>query len=235
MEVKMKKSIFFFVCLVFFFSEYLLAQDVDSLKKEIYSKLTNPHCNMPLTECECPVAKEIKGYIDALLETGVAKEEIYYKVARRFSLKAIADTQIKDTIEKRLVKDAGDKRPQIILEPNSFHFGKVSKKQGKVAKIFKVYNKGNAELIITNIRVSCVCITASLKVGENKSPYFGVEGAKSGWQEKINPQESGGLEVVFDLTDPAMVAGEQTRSIFIASNDPLYPETSIRVEVEVIE
>lgn len=231
----MRKFILSFVCLVFFFQGIILAEDVDSLKKEIYAKLTNPHCNMPLAECDCPLAGQMKGYIDALLETGATKDEVYYKVARRFSLKAIADTQIKADVEKRLVKEAGDKRAQIILEPASFHFGKVSKRQGKISKIFKVYNEGNTELIIINIRVSCACVTASLRVGENKSPYFGIEGAKSGWQEKIKPQESAELEVVFDLTDPAMAVGKQTRSIFIASNDPLYPETSIRVEVEITE
>ena len=37
----------------------------------------------------------MKGYIDALLETGILKDEIYYKVAKKFSLKTILDENVK--------------------------------------------------------------------------------------------------------------------------------------------
>jgi len=125
--------------------------------------------------------------------------------------------------------------PQINLESGYFNFGKASKAEGNKVKTFKLYNKGNARLIITNIRVSCSCITASLKVGRNRSTYFGIAGASPGWQAVIEPGASGELEVALDLADPSMGAGKQVRDIFVASNDPVYPEVSIRVEVEVTD
>jgi len=189
---------------------------------------------MSLDKCDCPAAKEMKAYIDALLETGVAKEAIFYKVAKRFSPKVILDEQIKVEVEQRLIKETGGKRSQIIFEPISLDFGKVSKKQNKVSKIFKLYNKGNTDLVITNIRVSCGCVTASLKIGKNKSPYFGVVGATTGWQAAIKPAKFGELEVALDMNHSSMGIGKQLRDVFVSNNDPLNPEAALKVEIEVI-
>ena len=46
----------------------------------------------------------MKGYIDALLETGIAKDEIYYKVVKRYSLAQVLDNQLKAELEKDLLK-----------------------------------------------------------------------------------------------------------------------------------
>ena len=77
----MKRIMLFFLAAGFICSA-VFAQDVGALRTEIYSKLRDKRCNMPLSECNCPEAKEMKGYIDALLETGIAKVEIYYKVVK---------------------------------------------------------------------------------------------------------------------------------------------------------
>ncbi len=223
------------VCLVFF-SQITFAQNTLGIKSEIYSKLRDRRCTeMSLDKCDCPDAKEMKGYIDALLELGVTKDDIFYKVAKKFSPKVILDEQIKAEIEQKLIKETGGKRAQIIFEPPSLKYGKVSKKQAKISKIFKLHNKGNADLVITNIRVSCGCVSASLKVGKNKSPYFGVAGANPGWQAVIGPGKYGELEVVLDLNHSSMGIGKQIRDVFVSNNDPLNPEASLKVEIEVIE
>ena len=205
------------------------------VKSDIYSKLKCCPCKVSFDKCVCAEAKEMKSYIDALLESGVSKGEIFYKVAKKFSLNVIVDQQLKRDIEKRLISEAGEKRPQLVLESSSFNFGKASKRQGKVSKVFKLYNKGTARLIITNIRVSCSCVTAALKVGANINPYFGIAGASPGWQARIGPGAGAELEVVADLAHPSMGAGRQVRDIFVASNDPVYPQVSIRVEIEVTD
>lgn len=228
-----KKIPLIFITGIFIF---FVSQAFGDIKTDIYSKLRDRRCTtMTLDKCDCPDAREMKAYIEALIEAGIGKDEIFYKVAKRFSLNTILDEQIKQGIEKRLITEAGTKRPQIILESNSFNFGKVSKKQGSKAKIFKLYNKGSADLIITNIRVSCSCVTASLKVGKIKSPYFGIAGATPGWKAAIEPGSNGELEVVADLAHPSMAVGRQIRDIFIGSNDPVYTEVSIRTEVEVTD
>lgn len=220
-------------CLLFLSHSAIFAQEAKVSKSEIYSKLKCCACNVSFAQCVCAEAKEMKAYIDALIETGLSKEEIFYKVAKKFSIKTILDEQIKAGVEKRLVKEMGEKRPQIILEPASFDFGRASKKQRRITKIFKLHNAGTTKLIITNVRVSCECVSVSLKVGKDKSPYFGVAGAKPGWQLVVEPKKSGELEVVLDLSHSSVPIGKVIRDIFVASNDPLYPESAIRVEAEI--
>ena len=233
--MKMVKKVGIFFLALSLFSQIALAQDADSLKREIYSKLKNPTCDMALSECKCPEAKEIKGYIAGLLDSGSAKDEIFYKAAKKFSLKVIADDELKQVIEKRLIQEAGDSRPQIALEPaDYFDFGKVDKGQGLAGKTFKLYNKGKKNLVITNIVVSCPCVSVSLIKGDEKSPYFGVKGAPTGWQAELKPNESASLEVVLDLNHKSVSIGGLLREIMLTSNDPLYPTVSITVKAEVV-
>lgn len=225
----------FFVSLIFI-SQVVFAQNMDAQKSDIYSKLRDRRCTeMSLDKCDCPEAKEMKGYIDALLEVGLTKDDIFYKVAKKFSPKVILDQQTREVVEQRLISETGGKRSQIIFEPISLDFGKVSKKENKVSKIFKVYNKGNADLVITNVRVSCGCTSAFLKIGKNKSPDFGVIGAGAGWQGVIKPGKYGELEVTLDLNHPSMGIGKQIRNVFVSNDDPLNPEAILKVEIEVTE
>lgn len=230
-----QKVIFLYFVFIASFCGIAFAQQINVQKEDIYSKLKDRRCTMSLDKCDCPDAKEMKAYIDALLETGVAKDEIFYKVAKKFSLSSIIDKQIKTEVEKRLIKEVGAKRPQIISEPASLNFGQISKRKGKINNVIKLYNKGNVDLIISNLRVSCGCTSVSLAVGKNKSPYFGVAGAGKSWQEIIKPGKFGELEVVFDLNHSSMTIGKQMREVFISSNDPLYPESMISVEIELKE
>lgn len=222
-----------FIALVLF-SQTLFAESKD-LKSEIYSKLKCCACDVSFDKCVCPEAKEMKAYVEALIESKAGKEEIFYKLAKKYTLNSILDKKIKADLEKRLIKEAGEKRPQIIVEPFYFNFGKVNKKQGKISKIFKVDNRGSSDLVISNIRVSCSCTTVSLKVGKSKSPYFAIAGAPKDWKQIIKPGDSGELEVVFDLAHASMTVGRQTRDVFISSNDPVLPQVVIKVEAQVTQ
>lgn len=222
------------VCLAFF-SQITFAQNTPGIKSEIYSKLKCCACQESFDKCTCPEAKEIKAYVDALLESGTSKEGIFYKVAKKFSLKIIQDEELRQNIEKRLISEAGQKRPQVILEPASFDFGRVNKKQGKISKIFKLSNKGNSPLVIKNIKTSCPCATVSLKVNKKKTPYFGTEGAPKNWQIEINPGGSGELELMIDLSSEHVKSGKLIREASVFSNDPVYPEVEAKVEAEVNE
>lgn len=200
----------------------------------VYSKLKNPRCNMVLSECSCPEAKEIKGYIAGLLDAGTDKDDIFYKAAKKFSLKVIWDNEVRQAVEKRLIQEMGENRPKIVLEPaDYFDFGKVDKTQGDVRQVFKLHNKGKADLVIKNIRVSCSCTSVSLIKGNEKSPYFGTKGAAKDWQVELKPDESAELEVVLDLNHRSVRVGDLMREVMIASNDPLYPEASVTVKAQV--
>lgn len=224
----------FFLCMTV--SAVLFAQNTVSSNAGIYAKFRDRRCsNMPLDQCDCPDAREMKAYIDALVETGLKTDEIYYKVAKRYSLAQVLDNQLKAELEKRLVQEAGSKRPQIALETTSFNLGEVNKTQGKVHTVFKLRNKGNADLVITNLRASCVCTTISLTVDKQKSPYFDNKGAPAEWQMEVKPNQTADLEVVLDLAHKSVKAGDLIREVMIVSNDPLYPEVSVKLEVKVKE
>ena len=230
------KIYFLLVIFTLFSSKIIYAQNINELKSEIYSKLRDHRCsNMTIDKSNCPEAREMRAYVDALIEVGLGKEDIFYKVAKKFSLKTILDDQIKSDIEKRLIKEAGGKIPRIILDSLSFDFGSVSKKQGKIKKIFKLYNKGTAELIITNLKPICPCTIVSLKVGNKQSPYFEREGAPDGWQLGMDPNQEGELEVILDLNHPSVISGILIREVAIFSNDPLYSEVTVTVKAEVTD
>jgi len=218
-----------------FFSSIASAQNTDTIKPEIYSKLKCCDCGMKFEECRCAHAGPMKAYIDALLEGSTPKEEIFYKVAKKFSLSTIIDEKIKRDVEKRLAAEAGPLRPQLVIEPASFHFGEVSRQKGKISKIFKVRNKGKANLVITNIKASCACTLASLSIGKNKGPYFGSAGAAQGWQAELKPDEVGELEVVLDLNHKSVKTGDLIREVSLKSNDPLYPELGVTVEAKITD
>lgn len=222
------------LCLIFF-SQITFAQNTEGVKSEIYSKLKCCACQASFDKCTCPEAKEIKAYIDALLENGTRKEEIFYKVAKKFSLETVQDEQLRQNIEEKLIQEAGKNRPQIFLESTSFDFGRVNKKQGKISKIFKLSNKGNSPLVIKNIKTSCPCATVSLKVNKKKTPYFGTEGAPGDWQIEIKPGEYGELELRIDLASSHVKPGKLIREASIFSNDPVYPELKVMVEAEVTD
>lgn len=234
MQIRYKiQSIFvLFLCLLFILP-VVFAQNNDALKSEVYSKLKCCACQVSFDKCTCPEAKEIKSYVETLLESNTSKEEIFYKVAKKFSLKIIQDEELKQNIEKRLISEAGQKRPQVILELASFDFGRVNKKQGKISKTFKLFNKGNSPLIIKNVKTSCPCATVSLKVNKKKTPYFGTEGAPKNWQIEIKPGGSGELELMIDLSSQHVKTGKLIREVSVFSNDPVYPEVTAKVKADV--
>ena len=228
-------GVIFFAAL-FFYSQMAFAQQAPDLKSEIFPKLRDRKCDtMSLDKCNCPDAKEIKGYIEGLIEAGVKKEDVIYKAAKKFSPSIILDSQLKAEIEKKLATEIGENRPQISLETETFDFGKVSKKQGPARKIIKLRNKGNQDLIVSEIKPSCSCTTVSLQVDKNKSSYFGQAGSGEGWQMVIGPNKEGELEIVFDAAHPTIKAGHVSRNIAITSNDPLYGQVVVRFEVQVTD
>jgi len=225
--------ILFFLCLVFISQNLLFAQDKAILKNEIYSKLQCCNCQISFDECSCPEAKEIKAYIDALLESGANKEDIFYKVAKRFSLKTIQDEQLRHNVKEQLIRAAGKNRPQIFLEPTSFDFERVNKKQGKISQMFKLSNKGNSPLVIKNIKTSCPCAGVSLRTDKVKSPYFSTEGSPKDWLVEIAPSQNAEIELMVDLASGHVKTGKLVREAIITSNDPVYPEVTVQIEAQV--
>ena len=219
-----------------FMSDLGFAQDVDVLKAEIYSKISDRRCpTMTLDKCNCSEAQAMKAYIEAFMETGISRADIFYRVAKKYSSKVIIDKPERTLAEERLIKESKGKYSRIIFEPQMLNFGAKSKKGGKVSSVVKLYNRGNSNLIISNLRVSCACTTVSFKTGKNSSLYFGMAGANPGWQAIIEPGNFGELEVALDLNHSSMGIGKQIREVFVSSNDPVNVQTDLRVEIEIQE
>lgn len=231
MRIKEIPVIFVFAFL--FLGQILFAQAGVDLKSEIYSKLKCCNCQVVFQACTCLEAEEMKAYIEALLGSGIKKEDVYFEIAKKYTIDTIIDPKIKQAVKKRLISAAGSQRSQIVLQPATFNFGKVNKRQGKISRVFELSNTGNVSLIIKRIRTSCPCATVSLRVNNNVSGSFGTQGSPDNWQMEISPSASGKLELMVDLASSHVKTGKLIRDALITSNDPLYPETTVSIEAEV--
>ncbi|MCF7908076.1 MAG: DUF1573 domain-containing protein [Candidatus Omnitrophica bacterium] len=228
-----KLKVIVFVLLVAFFSSTVFA----GAKEDIYSKLECCKCGKSFISCTCAHAKEMKAYIDAFLEAGLGEEEIMLKIAKKYSLDSIIDFKTKKVVEKKLIEEAGAKRPEIFIKPLAYDLGKVSKSKGKLELAVKVKNKGNTALTINELKTSCGCTTVRLKTKKSESPAFSMnmENLKSSWKADLAPAEEGKLIIVTDLDHPHVKLGHMARSVTIKSNDPVYSTINVEFEVEIVE
>ena len=220
-----------FVILFILLASYTFADK----KIKIYSKLKCCPCKSDFADCNCDSAKEMKAYIDALLEVDLDKDQILKKVAKKYSLDAIIDEKAKKEIENKLIEEAGPNRPQIYIHPLSYNLGKVSKTKGTLELVVEVHNKSKATLTISDLKTFCACTTVRLKTKDNKSSVFGVEGATSGWEANLAGGEKGELVIVTDLNHPHVQVGHMLRRVEIKSNDPIYSIVSVDFEADIVE
>lgn len=210
------------------------AQDMSSDKQRIYRQLRFRGCPQgALDTCSRVDAREMKAYVDALIDAGVRESEIMYYAGKRFSPGAIIDAGVRAAVEKRLSGELGNNRPLAVVDPLTHNFGKVSKKQGKVSCFFAVRNAGNAPLVISGIKVSCKCASAYLTLDKKQGPAMGSHGPKPAGGVTLAPGQAAELEVIFDLADRAMTLGTVFRNVTIATNDPLYSEIVLPVQATV--
>lgn len=227
----MKRKIIF-IFLFIFLNNVVFAD----IKTDIYSKLKCFCCKKDVSVCDCPHSKEIKAYIDALLEVGLNEEEILIKIAKRYSLDNIKDEKTRKIVEKKLIELAPKKRPQIFIHPLSYNLGKISKKKKKIELRIPIQNKGEEALKITKLKTSCECTTVRLKTKDYESPPFsmGMEGGTT-WQATLNPGEKGELIIVTDLNHSHVKTGHLLRVVEVESNDPIHPLIRIQFEADIVE
>lgn len=101
--------------------------------------------------------------------------------------------------------------PRISFQEKDYNFGTV-KSGAEVTHEFSFRNKGDADLIITDVKTSCGCTAA-------------VTSAKT-----IAPGEKGTLKVTFNTRGRR---GHQTKTITVSSNDPKQPQAAVRIAGEV--
>ncbi len=63
----------------------------------------------------------------------------------------------------------------IALTPLNYELGEVPIKGGIVTKEYEVKNETGGDIELLKIATSCMCTTASAKVGEDETRFFGME------------------------------------------------------------
>jgi hypothetical protein len=101
--------------------------------------------------------------------------------------------------------------PTIDFDTRVHDFGKVN--EGNPLKhVFQLHNKGQAPLVVSNVRTSCGCTAAVL--GTTTLP----------------PGGSGPLEVTMDTHG---AGGPGSRSIVVSSNDPRQPTSTLEIKYDI--
>lgn len=122
---------------------------------------------------------------------------------------------------KEVVQNANT---EVSLNETSYDWGNVGINDGNVEHIFEIKNDGSEALVLTDVTTSCMCTTASLILGEDESPAFGMH-QKSDYKMEIPAGETAKLKVIFDpaFHGPSGV-GPINRTITVSTNNPDKPE-----------
>lgn len=178
--------------------------------REVYEQLycLCGNCNKVLANCVCGFGKAMKDQVRQAKGERKTQNEILNLMVKRYGTKVLAS---KAELAKRQ-PPPGTPRPAIYVEPPFHDFGTIP--QEIVTHSFSVRNKGDKDLVISNITTSCGCTTAEID------------------KNSIPPGEEGTLTVTFD---PIVhdTKGKTTRTVSLETNDPSYPIKKIKIKAFV--
>lgn len=105
--------------------------------------------------------------------------------------------------------------PQLAMEMVQLDLGEVP--NGEIAtRDVVVRNEGDADLVVKDISTSCGCTTATLE------------------PMQLGPGESGTLHIEYDAgAHGPELTGPLVRQVFINSNDPVRPDVTVELAVNV--
>jgi len=83
------------------------------------------------------------------------------------------------------------------VDNKNYDWGNIPFKGGNVSKTFTIKNTGTDTLKLMNIKTSCHCTKAQIKIGDTTSPSFGMNSVSS-WIGEIPPGQEAELKVIFD-------------------------------------
>ena len=107
---------------------------------------------------------------------------------------------------------AGSRAPSILVSPEVWDLGRVPG-ETQYSNTFKIYNNGNALLIIDKVRPTCGCTTTQISTSE------------------VPADSSVSFEAWFRT---GTGSGKVERKIYIHSNDPQKPVSLIQIMADVI-
>jgi hypothetical protein len=105
------------------------------------------------------------------------------------------DTQPTDVSDKNAQQNA-----LMVEGANSYDFGTISMKDGKVSTTFTIQNAQSEPVTLRKLYTSCMCTEATLKLANATQGPFGMlgHGFIPQFSETLQPNEEAVVEVVFD-------------------------------------
>ena len=116
---------------------------------------------------------------------------------------------------QNLPQDTTLTKPQITFINQVYDFGKIRKGE-KIITSFHFKNTGTKPLVILQVQVSCGCTATTWTKG------------------KIEPNQTGEIEVVFDSGMKDNMLGKQSKVLLVISN-AINKETKLTLDGEVVD
>lgn len=127
------------------------------------------------------------------------------------------------------------KRVKALAVQTAFDWGTINMSNGNVEKTFAIKNTGNETLKLFNVKTSCHCTKARVKIGKEESPDFGMTGLSS-WVGQVVSEQEAELTVIFDPAyhGPQGV-GPINRFVSVETNDSSNPKLTFTVTGTVVK
>lgn len=196
----------------------------------LYSKFTCTACGgKSIGESESLTALGMREYIQGL-SLEFSGDGLFLEAVKRFGLQSLIETDLKESTALRFEQSPPEGRPTISASPMDVNLGNTTQAAGVILSMFTMENRGESDLIITDLKTSCSCMFASFLQDGEESPRVGRFSTSQGWSITIEPGESAKLWVYYDPRVNGWFTGRAVRWIYITSNDPLNPMIQIRIE-----
>jgi hypothetical protein len=211
------------------------------LAEEIYPLFFCPCCGQPLDKKNicCEAAKERIDYIDSLVVQNLSEKKIILAFVKKYGLNSFVDENKGEELREELTKTAPADRPIISINPDSYDFGDVSQKTGKVYTYFDLKNEGKSNLVIDRMDTSCGCTFVAIVFEGKESPFFTMPGhgyENPEWEGiTIPPGQAAQLKVMYDPDVHQDFRGFAIREISVYSNDPIDFEKKVQVELNQVD
>ena len=209
--------------------------------EEIYPLFFCPCCGQPLDKNKicCGAAKERIDYIDSLVTAGKSEEEIILDFVKKYGSNSFVEENKRKEFREKLIASAPTDRPQIMITPETYDFGDVSQKAGKIYTYFDLKNEGKKDLVINRLETSCGCTFAAVVFKDKESPYFAMPGhgyENPEWEGiTIPPGETAQLKIMYDPDIHKDFRGPATREVYVFSNDPIDFEKKAMIELNQVD
>lgn len=208
--------------------------------QDVYPWFMCPCCGKSINTACCGMAKERKAFVDGLTSVDITADDVITAYVSRYGLSSFRDEIKKEEYRQKLVEQAPDDRPIIVITPSTKDLGDVSQKKGTMSTYFELKNDGETDLIINNIETSCGCTSASITYNGKEGPVFSMPGhgvnEKIGeWEIVIPKGEKAQVTVYYDPNMHGDLRGSVIREVHIFSNDPIDSDKKVSIELNQVE